>query len=129
VNPAAVHERGSAPAEFVLVTMLLLALTFGVLQVGVVFYVRNTALDAAAEGARWAAFAGNTPADGVARARQVLTASLGSEYAGDISASESGQQGAGISTVTVVTPLPVIGTFGPPEGLRVDAHAVLEPVP
>jgi Flp pilus assembly protein TadG len=123
------RERGSAPAEFVLVSLLLLALTFGVLQVGVVFYVRNTALDAAAEGARWAAFAGNTPADGVARARQVLAASLGSRYARDIRAERVQQRGVPVSRVTVVTPLPVIGMFGPPAGLRVDGHAVLEPAP
>ena len=57
-------EQGSAPAEFVLVSILLLTLVLGVLQVGAILLVRNTALDAAAEGARWAAIAGNSGADG-----------------------------------------------------------------
>lgn len=122
-------ERGSAPAEFVLVALLLVALTLGVVQLGAVLLVRNTALDAAAEGARWAALAGNGPADGVARTRQVLTSSLGSGYATSIAAGDGTWHGQAVAAVTVSTPLPVIGLFGPPAGLRVTGHAALEPAP
>ncbi|GMA29919.1 TadE/TadG family type IV pilus assembly protein [Arenivirga flava] len=43
-------ERGSAPAEFVMVSALLLALLLAVLQLGVALHVRNTVTDAASEG-------------------------------------------------------------------------------
>lgn len=120
-------EDGSAPAEFVLASTLLVVLVLGVLQVGAVLLVRNTALDAAAEGARWAAVEGNTGADGVARARQVLTDSLGGAYAQDITAGETTWAGLPATEVTARIPLPVIGLFGPPDAIEVTGHAALEP--
>jgi Flp pilus assembly protein TadG len=127
VNDAA--ERGSAPAEFVLTTVLLLALVLGVLQVGAVLLVRNTALDAVAEGARWSAIVGNTDADGAARARQVLTDSLGPSYATGVAASRTVWQQQPATVVSATIPLPVIGLFGPPAAIEVTGHAALEPEP
>lgn len=122
-------ERGSAPAEFVMVSVLLVGLALGVLQVGAVLLVRNTALDAAAEGARWAAIAGNTDADGVARARQVLTDSLGPAYAADVTAGRTMWHDQPASEVTARIPLPVLGLVGPPAAISVTGHAALEPEP
>ena len=122
-------ERGSAPAEFVLCAVLLLALVLGVLQVGAVLLVRNTALDAVAEGARWAAIVGNTDADGVARAQQVLTDSLGPAYASGVSATTTVWHDQPATEVTARIPLPVIGLVGPPEAIEVTGHAALEPEP
>lgn len=122
-------ERGSAPAEFVLTTVLLLALVLGVLQVGAVLLVRNTALDAVAEGARWSAIVGNSDADGVARAQQVLTDSLGASYASAISGSRTVWQQQEATEVTARIPLPVIGLLGPPGVIEVTGHAALEPEP
>ena len=121
-------ERGSAPVEFVLVGVLLVALVLGVLQVAAVLFVRNTALDAAAEGARWAAIEG-APAAGVARTRQVLTTALGAGYARDIIGGTSAQAGTPVAVVTVRTPLPVLGLLGPAGALEVSGHAALEPAP
>jgi Flp pilus assembly protein TadG len=122
-------ERGSAPAEFVLCAVLLVALVLGVLQVGAVLLVRNTALDAVAEGARWAAVVGNTDADGVARAQQVLTDSLGPDYATGVSASRTVWQDQQAAQVSAVIPLPVLGLAGPPAAIEVTGHAALEPEP
>ena len=122
-------ERGSAPAEFVLCAVLLLALVLGVLQVGAVLLVRNTALDAVAEGARWAAIVGNTDADGVARAQQVLTDSLGPAYASGVSATTTVWHDQQATEVTARIPLPVIGLVGPPAAIEVTGHAALEPEP
>jgi Flp pilus assembly protein TadG len=127
VNPAA--DRGSAPAEFVLTVVALLALVFGVLQVGAVLLVRNTALDAVAEGARWSAIVGNTDADGVDRARQVLTDSLGPSYASAVTASRTVWRQQPATVVSARIPLPVIGLFGPPAAIEVTGHAALEPEP
>ncbi|HEY8319941.1 MAG TPA: TadE/TadG family type IV pilus assembly protein [Amnibacterium sp.] len=121
-------ERGSAPVEFVLVGVLLVALVIGVLQVAAVLFVRNTALDAAAEGARWAAIDG-APAAGVARTRQVLTTALGPGYARDVVGGTSAEAGIPVAVVTVRTPLPVLGLLGPAAALEVSGHAALEPAP
>jgi Flp pilus assembly protein TadG len=122
-------ERGSAAVESMLVIVLLVALVLGVLQVGAVLLVRNTALDAAAEGARWAAVEGNGPDDGVQRTRQVLTDSLGRRYATDVRAGVRDAAGAQETAVTVSAPLPVLGLLGPASGITVTGHALLEPAP
>jgi Flp pilus assembly protein TadG len=119
-------ERGSAPAEFVLCAGLLVLIVLGVLQVGAALLVRNTALDAVAEGARWAAVVGNTDGDGVARAQQVLTDSLGPAYAAEVTA---GREGERLAVVTARIPLPVLGLIGPPGGIEVTGHAAVEPEP
>jgi Flp pilus assembly protein TadG len=126
MNPVA--ERGSAPVEFVLVGVLLVALVLAVMQVAAVLFVRNTALDAAAEGARWAAIEG-APAAGAARTAQVLTAALGPSYAKDVRAGVGTQAGEPVAVVTVRTPLPVLGLIGPERALEVTGHAALEPRP
>lgn len=119
-------ETGSAPAEFVLVGVLLLTLVLGVLQLGAVLLVRNTAQDAAVEGARWAALDGDGPADGAARARQVLVTALGPAYAQGVSAGTGAWEGQRVAIVTVRAPLPVIGLLGVPGGLTLVGHAALE---
>ena len=119
-------EDGSAPAEFVLVTVLLLTLVLGVLQLGAVLLVRNTAQDAAVEGARWAALDGNGPMAGAARARQVLRAALGPAYTRAVSAGTTAWNGQAVAVVTVTTPLPVIGLLGMPGGLTLTGHAAIE---
>ena len=120
-------ERGSAPVEFLLSCVVLLVLVLGVLQVGAVLLVRNTALDAAAEGARWAAVEGNTDADGAERARQILTASLGPAYAQGISVGRGAFAQQPAVAVSARIPLPVIGLIGPADGIEVTGHAALEP--
>jgi Flp pilus assembly protein TadG len=122
-------DRGSAPAEFVLTAVLLLAMVLGVLQVGAVLLVRNTALDAVAEGARWSAIAGNTDADGAERARQMLADSLGPGSATAVSASRTAWRGQPATEVSARIRLPVIGLIGPPAAIEVTGHAALEPEP
>ena len=47
--------RGAAVVEFVMISVLLIFLLFAVLQVAVLFYVRNIVAASAADGARYAA--------------------------------------------------------------------------
>ncbi|MGT2424884.1 TadE/TadG family type IV pilus assembly protein [Amnibacterium kyonggiense] len=122
-------EHGNAAAEFVLTAVVLLALVLGVLQLGAALLVRNTALDAVAEGARWSAIVGNSDADGAARARAVLTQSLGTGYASAVSASRTTWRQQPAAEVRARIPLPVIGLFGPPAAIEVTGHAALEPEP
>ena len=60
-------EEGSAAAEFVMVGALLTVLTLAIMQLGLAQLVRNTVLDAAAEGARYAALADSGLGEGTAR--------------------------------------------------------------
>jgi len=119
-------ERGSAPAEFVMVAALLTVLTLSVLQLGLALHVRNTVLDAAAEGARYGALADNTLADGASRTRDLITAAIGAGYAQDVTASAGSYLRHPAVSVTVRTPLPLIGLVGIDGGLEVTGHAAKE---
>jgi hypothetical protein len=120
------NDRGSAPAEFVMVGALLTVLTLTVLQLGFALYIRNTLLDAAAEGARYGALADNRLSDGVARTRDLIATALGEDYARDVSATYGTYLGHPASMVTVRTPLPLIGLIGLDGGLEVVGHASVE---
>lgn len=118
-------ETGSAPAEFVMVSGLLVLLALGVLQLGLALHVRNTLVDAAAEGARFGALADNTALEGADRARDLITAALGEQYAQDVSTSTGSYLGVPALVVTVRAPLPLVGLLGPP-ALEVAGHAAVE---
>jgi hypothetical protein len=89
-------DDGSSVVEFTLVSVLLVFLFLGILQLAVVLHTRNVLVSAAQEGARYAANADRTAADGVVRTRQAIGEALG----------------AGVRDRMTVTPLPV-DTSGP----------------
>ncbi|MCU1413121.1 MAG: pilus assembly protein TadE [Microbacteriaceae bacterium] len=115
-------DRGSAPAEFVMVGALLTVLTLSVLQLGLALHVRNTVLDAASEGARFAALADNGVPDGVARTRDLITTAIGPQFAQQVTGASTGQ----VVVIRVRAPLPLIGLVGLAEGLEVEGHAPVE---
>jgi Flp pilus assembly protein TadG len=119
-------ERGSAVAEFAMVGAILTVLTVSVLQLALALHVRNTVLDAASEGARFAALADNTPADGVDRCRALITAAIGASYATDIRTSSGSWRNHPTVTVTVRTTLPMIGLLGVADAVEVSGHAAVE---
>jgi hypothetical protein len=119
-------ERGSAVAEFVMVAALLTALTLAVLQLALALHIRNTVLDAAAEGARYAALADSGLDQGAARSRDLITAALGPGYAADVSASYADVAGQPGVRVRVLARLPLFGLLGMDRGLEVEGHAAVE---
>lgn len=119
-------ERGSAVAEFVMVSALVLALFLAVVQVALAMHVRALAIDAAAEGARVAARADRDLASGASRTQELLTAALGSRYADDVSVRRTVQDGLEVVEVTVQVPLPVVGLIGPSGVLTLQGHALEE---
>ena len=121
-------ERGSAPAEFALVSGLLAVLTLSVLQLGLALHVRNTALDAAAEGARIAALADGGLPEGVQRTRDLLRTALSPGYARQVTAAHRVLSGTPTVEVTVLLPLPLVGLVGIERGLEVRGHAAVETV-
>ena len=119
-------DAGAAIAEFVMVSALLTLLTLSVLQLGLALLVRNTVLDAAAEGARFAALADNTPADGVSRTVALISATIGPSYAQNVTAASGQYLGHPAIAVTVRAPLPLLGLIGLPDGMEVSGHAAVE---
>ena len=83
-------------------------------------------LDAAAEGARYAALAGSSEGEGVERTRDLIDAAISAEYAQDVRASRSSIGGVPVIAVTVRATLPVIGLLGVEHGLEVTGHAAVE---
>jgi Flp pilus assembly protein TadG len=119
-------DRGSAPAEFVMVGALLVVLALSVLQLALALHVRTTVLDAAAEGARVAALAGATRADGVTRTHDLIATAVGERYARDVTAATGTVLGHPVVSVTVRTRLPLLGLLGVERGLEVTGHAAVE---
>jgi Flp pilus assembly protein TadG len=119
-------DDGSAVAEFVMVGGLLTVLTLSVIQLGLALHIRNTVLDAAAEGARYAALADSGLPDGVARTRDLITTAIGAAYAEDVTASYRDYLGHPAAEVTVHAPLPLVGLVGIDGGLEVTGHASVE---
>lgn len=125
-RPAGADDRGSAVVDFALVGGLVALVFAGVLQLTLAQHVRNTLVDCAAEGARYAALADRTPEDGVGRAQQLIAAALSSAYAQDVTARRTVIDGLDVVEVTVVAPLPVAGLVGPAGSLTVAGHALAE---
>jgi Flp pilus assembly protein TadG len=119
---------GAAVVDFVLVTVLVVALFLLVLQVGLVLHVRNVLVSSAAEGARYAANADRTPGDGVARAKQAVAQALSPSLADRMTytPSETTLNGAQVVEVTVTGPLPVVFLPAGPLHLTVHGHALEE---
>ena len=107
-------DCGAAPVDFVLVGGLLLTPLFlAVIQLGLALHVRNTLVACANEGARYAANANRTPADGAERARACITSSLRPSYAEDVRVGLLAEDGVATVEVTVRAPLPMVAFTGP----------------
>ena len=122
-------ERGAAVVDFVLVSMVLVPLVLGLIQVGLVMHVRNTLAAAATEGARYGANIDRTPADGAARTREQVDGAIADRFAQDVSASRETVGGVPTVVVTVRAEVPPLGLWGPGVGLSVTGHGVQETAP
>lgn len=109
-----------------MVTALLTVLTLSVLQLGLALLIRNTVIDAASEGARYGSLIDNTPGEGVALTRDLITTAIGDTYAREVTATTGTYLGHPALVITVRAPLPVIGLIGIDKGLEVSGHASLE---
>jgi hypothetical protein len=119
-------ERGSAIVDFVLVGALLTVLFVAVLQLALTLHVRNTLIDCAAEGARYGALAGSSPAAGADRTRQLINSAIDRRYTEDVSARITSLDGAPVVEVSVRAPLPVLGLVGPSGVIAVAGRAYSE---
>jgi Flp pilus assembly protein TadG len=119
-------ERGAAVVDFVLVSVLVVPLFLGVLQIGLFLYVRNTVTAAASEGAHYAAVLNREPGDGEARARALVDGVVSDGLVDSIEAQVtevSGQEGV---VVVVKAHMPPLGLWGPGVDFTVEGHAIKE---
>jgi len=119
-------DAGSAIVDFALVAGLVTLVFAGVLQLTLALHVRNTLVDCAAEGARYAALADRSPEDGAARTRALIGLSLATGFADDVTVVETTIDGLAVVEVRVTAPLPVAGLLGPAGTLTVTGHALEE---
>ena len=122
-------DHGAAVVDFVLVSLVLVPLVLGLVQVAVVLHVRNTLTAAATEGARYGAAVDRGPQDGVDRARAQSAAAIAARCAGDVAGSEVTVGGVPAVEIRVHATVPALGLWGPGVDLEVEGHAVREEVP
>lgn len=120
------REEGSEVVSHVLVQVLVLLVVLALLQLAFALHTRNLAISSAGEGARRAALAGGSAAEGVARTEALLDAALGPSTPRAVTVSTGGYQGVRTVEVTVRTTLPVLLTWGPSNALSVRGRSVVE---
>lgn len=120
------RDEGSAAVDFVLVGGLTTIVFMAVVQLTLGLHVRNTLVDCAGEGARYAAQADRELADGEQRTRELITSALAPSFAGSVTARTVSRGGLELVEIEVRAPLPVIGLLGPSGGITVRGHGIEE---
>ena len=126
--PRPAGDRGSSVVEFTLVSVLLVGLFLGILQLAIVLHTRNVLVSAAQEGARYGANADRGPGDARARTREVVADALSDSVAGRMAydADQVVRDGVPTVEVTVRGPVPLVLLPAGPLRLTVRGHALEE---
>ncbi|UOY03748.1 TadE/TadG family type IV pilus assembly protein [Blastococcus sp. PRF04-17] len=95
-------ERGSAVVDFVMVSLLIVALLLAVLQVAVYVHVRNVVTASAQEGARYAANADVDSSAGAARTVEVVGQATSAQTARGLSCTSDEEVDSSGLTLVVV---------------------------
>lgn len=120
-------DSGAAVVEFIGVLGLLLLLFLVIFQIGVVLHIRNVMAAAAADGARYAANADRTEADGAERARESIATGLSGQLAGSMTiTAQPDPTDAGVVEVTISGPAPLFVPKLHPFRITVHGHALEE---
>jgi Flp pilus assembly protein TadG len=122
-------ERGSAVVDFVLVSLVLVPLVLGIMQVALVMFVHNTLASAASEGARRGATIDRGPGDASALTRQQIRGAVADRFADAVTARNTTVDGVPGVLVHVHAVVPALGLWGPGVTVDVDGHAVKEQAP
>lgn len=120
-GPDGARDGGAATVEFVLVGTLVVLMGLALVQLVLALHVRNTLTSSAYEGARHAAQADRSLADGEHRAVAIAADALGGIDATAV-ARHSSAAGGDVVVVTMTAPLPLLGVWGPGT-LSVEARA------
>jgi Flp pilus assembly protein TadG len=122
-------DDGSAIADFALVSVVLVPLFFGILQLALIWHVKTTLTSAASEGARYGAAYNRTVDDGGRRTGSVIDETFGKEFRDSVRARETTVSGQPGVEVDVTAEVPVLGFWGPTITVEAAGHAVKEVVP
>ena len=122
-------QRGSAIADFALVSVAVVPLFFGVLQLALVWHIKTTLTSAASEGARYGAMYNRTSTDGVQRTRDVIHDVFGADLPTEVSGRDTSIEGQPAVAVQVDADVPLLAFWGPRITLQVDGHAIKEVLP
>ena len=122
-------ETGSAIADFALVSIVLVPLFFGILQLALVWHVKTTLTSAASEGARYGAGYNRDAAEGAARTSAVIDEVFGADFSDQVTATSGVVEGAEVIEVAVTAEVPVLALWGPTIDVEVTGHAVKEVLP
>ena len=121
-----VTDRGSAAVEFVLVSVLLVAVTLSVLQIAFVAHIRSIATDSAIAGAAHAALADTTDTDGVARTEELIGRGIAPGLVQDVSVHSALVGDRDVVVVTASLAIPIIGPWVPVANVEVTGRAFRE---
>ena len=123
-------DAGAAVVEFLLVSILLIALLLGVVQVALYLHVRNVVAASAAEGARYAANADRAATAGGPMTRRIIAQALSHRVADGMNCTgrnERGRHGTVLVAVHCNGDVPLIFSWlGGLPVLDVTARAVKE---
>ncbi len=122
-------EDGSAIADFALVSVVLVPLFFGILQLALIWHVKTTLTSAASEGARYGAAYDRTTQDGGRRTSAVIDDVFGTAFNDQVTARGTSVSGHPGVEVDVAAQVPVLGFWGPTITVEVSGHAIKEVVP
>lgn len=122
-------QRGSAIADFALVSVVLVPLFFGVLQLALVWHIKTTLTSAASEGARYGAAYNRTASDGQQRTTTVIDEVFGGDFADKVSAADVTLNGQPAVEVDIRADVPVLAFWGPTITVEARGHAVKEILP
>ncbi len=126
---AGTDERGSAIADFALVSVVLVPLFFGVLQIALVWHVKTTLVSAASEGARYGASYNRTTEDGRQRTAAVIDDVFGADFSDSVSGADKSVNGQPVVEVSVRAQVPVLAFWGPTITVEAQGHAIKEVLP
>jgi len=104
-------ERGSAPVEFMLVGVLLVAVAVTVLQIAFFAHIRAVAIDSAIAGAAHAALADTTDSEGVIRATTIVSSGVAASLVQSVTVAPGELIGKPIVSITIELGVPMIGPW------------------
>lgn len=104
-------ERGSAPVEFMLVGVLLVAVAVTVLQIAFFAHIRAVAIDSAIAGAAHAALADTTDSEGVIRATTIVSSGVAASLVQSVTVAPGELNGKPIVSITIELGVPMIGPW------------------
>jgi len=123
------NERGSAIADFVLVSVVLVPLFFAIFELILIWHVKTTLTSAASEGARYGAAYNRSVEAGRARTEAVVDQSLGRDFEAAVDARLTEIDGQDVVEVSVRGRVPVLALWGPSISVETSGHAIKEVLP